>query len=62
MFLPGAVGRQVGMSIGAEVAQADEGFAAGVFDFDTARGSIVADEDFVFGVLTEADHGWGLQC
>ena len=61
MFLPGAVGRQVGVSIGAEVAQADEGFAAGVFDFDSSDRCVVADEDLVFGVLTEADHGRGLE-
>lgn len=61
MILPGAVGGHIRVSIRAEVSQAYERLAAGVFDFDTARGGIVADEDFVVGVLSEADHGGGLQ-
>ena len=61
MFLPSAVGRHVGVGIGSEVPQGDQGFGAGVFDFDPTSGSVMADEHFVVGVLAEADHGWGLQ-
>jgi len=61
VILPGAVGGHIRVSIRAEVSQAYERLAAGVFDFDTARGCIVADKDFVVGVLSEADHGRGLQ-
>lgn len=49
------------MSIGAEVSKTDERLATGVLDLDAAGGRIVADEDFVLGVLAKADHGWGLQ-
>ena len=49
------------VDVGAEVAEADEGFAAGVFDFDAGGGGFVGDEDFVLGFLAEADHGGGLE-
>src|SRR3990172_1312824 len=53
--------RQIGMHVRTEVAQADQGLAAGVFDFYAGRGGLVRDEHFVLGLLAEADHGRGLQ-
>lgn len=49
------------MDIGTKVAEADEGFGAGVFDFDAACGGFVGDEDFIFGGGAEANHGGGLE-
>ena len=53
--------RQVLVHVGAEVAQADQRLAAGVFDLDAGRGRLVRDEHFVLGLLAEVDHGRRLQ-
>src|SRR5262245_39697894 len=44
------------MYVGAEVAEADERFAAGVFDVDAAGDGVVRDENFVLGNCAETDH------
>ncbi len=47
---------EVVVGVGAEVAEADEWLAAGVFDFHAAAGRFVGDEDFVLSAGAEADH------
>ena len=44
-----------------KVAKPYEWFASGVGHGDTARGRLVADENFIFGVLAESNHGWRLE-
>src|SRR4051812_11589226 len=47
---------EVVVRVGTEVAEADEGLAAGVFDLYAATGGFVGDEDFILGAGAEADH------
>src|SRR5690349_16491769 len=49
------------MRVGAEIAQADERLAAGVFHFDARRRGLARDEYFVFSLFAETDHGRCLQ-
>ena len=61
MLLPCAVRWQVCVCVWTEVTQANEWLATGVLDRNPTRRSVVRDKDFVFGVLTEANHRWSLQ-